>query len=115
MVDEDFQTETFRKGVEFAAAAGEPVLAVAPGEVRFTGWFRGYGKIVILDHADRYFTVCGHLEEIDVEVGAAVEAGDRIGSVGETGSLTGPKLYFEIRNGSEALDPADWLVPGAAG
>jgi septal ring factor EnvC (AmiA/AmiB activator) len=109
VVDAEFQTETLRKGVEFAAESGTPVLAVAPGEVRFTGWFRGYGKIVILDHSDRYFTVCGHLDEVDVEVGAAVGAGDRIGSVGETGSLTGPKLYFEIRQGGEAVDPADWL------
>ncbi len=110
VVDEEFRTETFRKGVEFAAGAGEPVLAVAPGEVRFTGWFRGYGKIVILDHGDRFFTVHGHLEEVDVDVGQGVGAGDRIGTVGETGSLTGPKLYFEIRQGGEAVDPAGWLA-----
>jgi septal ring factor EnvC (AmiA/AmiB activator) len=51
----------------------------------------------------------GHLESIDVEVGQQVRGGDRIGLAGETGSLSGPRLYFEIREGSGALDPADWL------
>ncbi len=115
VVDQQFQTETFRKGVEFAARAGDVVEAVAEGEVRFTGWFRGYGKMVILDHGDGFFSVSGHLDSIDVETGERVGAGDRIGRVGETGSLTGPKLYFEIRQGSDALDPGDWLAPGSAG
>ena len=64
---------------------------------------------MILDHGDGYFTVSGHLEEIDVAVGDALASGDAIGRAGETGSLTGPRLYFEIRRGAEALDPAGWL------
>ncbi|MCZ6465246.1 MAG: peptidoglycan DD-metalloendopeptidase family protein [Proteobacteria bacterium] len=115
VVDAEFQTQTFRKGVEFAAAEGTSVRAVAPGEVRFAGWFRGYGKIVILDHGDQYFTVSGHLDEIVVEVGAVVESRDTIGSVGDTGSLAGASLYFEIRRGSESEDPADWLRAAAGG
>ena len=110
VVDREFQTETFRKGVEFTAPRGEPVRAVAPAEVRFAGWFRGYGKMVILDHGSSFFTVHGHLGGIAVEVGEQVVVGERIGSVGDTGSLTGPKLYFEIRKGGEALDPGDWLA-----
>lgn len=109
VVDEEFRTETFRKGVDFLAPAGSPVRAVARGEVRYAGWFRGYGRIVILDHAGGYYTVSGHLEEIGVEVGQRVEAGDPIGAVGETGSLSGPRLYFEIRRGAEPQDPALWL------
>ena len=84
---------------------------MAGGIVRFAGWFRGYGQLVILDHGEDYFTVSGHLEDIDVEVGDQVQGGDRIGVAGETGSLSGPRLYFEIRKGSGALDPADWLLP----
>jgi septal ring factor EnvC (AmiA/AmiB activator) len=110
VVDADFGTQTFRSGVIFDAPLGTPVLAVAPGVVRFAGWFRGYGQLVILDHGDRYFTVSGHLGELEVEVGDAVAAGQAIGSVGETGSLAGAKLYFEIRQGSEPLDPGDWLA-----
>ena len=109
VVDEEYRTQTFRKGVDFEVALGEPVYAVAGGEVRFADWFRGYGRMVILDHGDEYFTVSGHLDEISVAVGEQLSAGDPIGTAGETGSLTGPLLYFEIRKGSEAQDPAAWL------
>jgi septal ring factor EnvC (AmiA/AmiB activator) len=112
VVDAEYQTQTVRKGVEFGASAGDSVQAVAFGEVRFAGWFRGYGKIVILDHGDRYFTVSGHLAEISVGVGDMLDVGEPLGSVGETGSLTGPSLYFELRHGSEPIDPAEWLALG---
>ncbi len=111
VVDAEFHTQVFRNGVDFGAGAGAPVRAVAPGRVRFAGWFRGYGRIVILDHGGSYFTVSGHLDRIDVEVGQAVDERDPIGTVGESGSLSGPRLYFEIRAGSEAVDPAAWLRP----
>lgn len=110
VVDAEFRTEVFRKGVDFAAEAGVPVRAVAPGEVRFAGWFRGYGRIVILDHGGGYFTVSGHLDELRVDVGEGVEEGGILGTVGETGSLSGPRLYFEIREGAEPRDPARWLL-----
>jgi septal ring factor EnvC (AmiA/AmiB activator) len=109
VLDAEYRTETFRKGVDFAAERGEPVYAVAAGEVRFAGWFAGYGRMVILDHGDGYFTVSGHLDELGVAVGDVLASGDPIGRAGETGSLTGPRLYFEIRQGAEALDPAGWL------
>ncbi len=109
VIDDEYRTQTFRKGVDFDVVLGDPVYAVAAGTVRFADWFRGYGRMVIVDHGGDYFTVSGHLDEIAVEVGAPVAAGDRIGSAGETGSLTGPILYFEIRQGPEALDPQDWL------
>ena len=83
--------------------------------MRFAGWFRGYGRLVILDHGDRYFTVSGHLAELAVEVGDAVAAGEAIGAVGDTGSLSGARLYFEIRRGSEPLDPRDWLASADPG
>jgi septal ring factor EnvC (AmiA/AmiB activator) len=108
-VDSEYQTEIFRKGARFAARGGESVRSVARGEVRFAGWFRGYGQIVIVDHGDGYFTVSGHLSEIFVSVGDVLGEGDTLGTVGETGSLTGPALYFEIRAGGEPLDPAEWL------
>jgi len=95
--------------VDLAAEEGTPVRAVADGAVRFAGWFRGYGKIVILDHGEGYFTVSGHLADTAVALGERVAAGDPVGSVGETGSLSGPRLYFEIRRGGEPLDPAEWL------
>ena len=114
VVDRDYQTETLRSGVEYDAPAGARVGAVAAGVVRYAGWFRGYGRMVILDHGDSYFSVSAHLAEMQVEVGDDVERGAAIGEVGETGSLGGAKLYFEIRRGGEALDPADWLATGSA-
>ncbi|HSJ96245.1 MAG TPA: peptidoglycan DD-metalloendopeptidase family protein, partial [Myxococcota bacterium] len=74
-VDAQFLTQVFQKGVVFGAARGAEVRAVAAGVVRFAGWFRGYGRMVILDHGERFFTVHGHLEELRVDVGDAVEAG----------------------------------------
>lgn len=112
VVDEEYQTVIFRKGVEFAAASGDSVRAVARGRIRFAGWFRGYGKIVIVDHGDDYFTVSGHLADIFVEVGDLVGENDTLGTVGETGSLSGPSLYFEVREGGSPLDPAEWLANG---
>lgn len=109
VVDSEFLTETFRKGVEFDVPTGTPVRAVADGRVRFAGRFRGYGNTVILDHGDQYFTVSAHLSELRVGVGDWVDAGAEIGRSGESGSLTGPQLYFEVRRGGTALDPREWL------
>lgn len=111
-VDAEFHTQVFHKGVDFGAALGTPVRAVAAGTVRFAGWFRGYGRMVILDHGDRFYTVSGHLDALRVEAGATVAAGEAIGTVGDTGSLAGPRLYFEIREGSQAVDPRRWLESG---
>ncbi|HEU4429651.1 MAG TPA: peptidoglycan DD-metalloendopeptidase family protein, partial [Myxococcota bacterium] len=109
LIDSEYRTETFQKGVDFAVEVGEPVAAIAAGEVRFADWFRGYGRMLILDHGDGYFTVSGHLDAIDVAVGQRVAGGERVGSAGETGSLSGPRLYFEVRQGADAVDPAEWL------
>lgn len=112
LVDPKYQTEIFHKGLEIDARRGDRVRAVAPGRVRLAGWFRGYGKLVIVDHGEGYFTVSGHLADIYVEVGDAVTTGDTLGTVGDTGSLEGPGLYFEVRRGSGPLNPAEWLAKG---
>ena len=109
VVDAEYQTEIFRKGIELAARRGDSVRSIAKGQVRYAGWFRGYGKIVIVDHGDAYFTVSGHLDEVFVEVGDVVASGDTLGTVGETGSLSGPGLYFELRQAGSPMDPAGWL------
>lgn len=109
VVDSEFQTATFRKGVEYDVPAGTPVRAVADGRVRFAGRFRGYGNTLIVDHGDQYFTVSAHLRDLEVGVGEWVEAGREVARSGESGSLTGPHLYFEVRRGGDALDPRKWL------
>ncbi len=110
VVDPEFQTTTFRSGVDFAAPAGSPVRSVAAGIVRFAGWFRGYGRIVIVDHGDGFHSISGHLDEIRVDVGDPVGEGEILGTVGETGSLGGASLYFELRRDGEPIDPELWLL-----
>ncbi|MEX2206703.1 MAG: peptidoglycan DD-metalloendopeptidase family protein [Myxococcota bacterium] len=108
-VDPEFKTQTLRTGIEIAAPAGTPVLAVAPGRVLFAGWFRGYGQMVIVDHGGGDLSVSGYLDETVVAAGDSVALRQPIGSVGETGSASGPGLYFEIRHDGKAVDPALWL------
>jgi septal ring factor EnvC (AmiA/AmiB activator) len=107
-----FNTVTLRRGLDIRAPAGTPVRAVAPGTVAWTGWMRGYGNVVILDHGDGYHSVVAHLAEVMRAQGSHVFEGEVLGTVGETGSLDGPVLYFEIRRQGLAVDPAPWL--GAA-
>jgi septal ring factor EnvC (AmiA/AmiB activator) len=94
-------------GLEIQAGAGAVVRAVAPGRVAFADRYGPYGRIVILDHGDHYYTVSGNLDRIDVKIGQDVGPGDRIGTVGDDGR--GPMLYFEIRHGSQAIPPSPWL------
>ncbi len=109
--DLEFGTETLRNGIEIEADLGTPVEAVGAGRVLFAGWFRGYGQMVILDHGSSMLTVSGYLEELEVEAGEDVKTGQRIGTVGDTGSLSGPGLYFEIRQKGKPVDPRAWLQP----
>jgi septal ring factor EnvC (AmiA/AmiB activator) len=68
-------------------------------------------KLLILDHGANFYTLYGYLSRLDVPKGASVAAGQVIGLAGETGSLKGAKLYFEIRRLGETEDPLAWLAP----
>jgi septal ring factor EnvC (AmiA/AmiB activator) len=109
-VDPEFGTQTLRTGIEIEAPAGTAVQAIAAGRVLFAGWFRGYGQMVIVDHGGGDLSVSGYLDEVHVAAGDSVAAGQPIGAVGETGSASGPGLYFEIRHDGKAVDPARWLA-----
>jgi murein hydrolase activator len=106
-----FNTVTLHKGVDIRAPAGSPVRAVAPGRVVHAGWLRGYGNLLILEHEGNYHTLMAHLERLACEPGQSVEAGQHVGTVGDTDSRKGPYLYFEIRRHGEAVNPTDWLLP----
>ena len=89
---------------------GTPVKAVAKGRVEYTSdSYASYGEIVILNHGDSYYALYAHLSDITVSVGQEVITGQTIGRSGETGSLKGPILHFEVRKGGTALNPEDWL------
>ena len=108
-----YDTYTLSRGIEIGAEEGKPVRAVFDGRVVFADWYSGYGLLVILGHGGEYFTLYGHLSSVAVLVNERVQAASVIGRVGETGSLTGPNLYFEVREGTDALDPLRWLVNGS--
>ena len=94
-------------GVEMLANAGSAVLAVHTGRVAFADEYGSYGKVVIIDHGEQYFTVSGDLAAIDVRVGDSVGAGAHIGKVGRRNGQG--LLYFELRHGADTLDPSPWL------
>ena len=104
-----FGTRTFRNGVDIEANKGLDVAAVHGGHVIYTGWFKGYGNLVILDHDNEYYTLYAHMADIGVREGDDVRQGQRLGTVGDTGSLEGPRLYFEVRHQGKPLDPEQWL------
>ncbi len=94
-------------GLEMIAPVGTPARAVFGGRVAFADEYSEYGRVVILDHGDNYFTVSGNLATIDVHVGDEVGTGSRIGTVGASGSRG--MLYFELRHGPDTLDPTPWM------
>jgi septal ring factor EnvC (AmiA/AmiB activator) len=94
-------------GLEIRAALGGVVRAVYAGRVAFADRYGPYGRIVIVDHGDHYYTVSGNLGSTDVRVGDEVTPGERIGTVGDDGQ--GAMLYFEVRHGTETLPPGPWL------
>ena len=99
----------FRSGIEIQTDRGEPIQAVHAGKVLYADWFKGYGNMIIIDHGDNYYTVYAHIEEAFKSTGDTVEAGEVIATVGDTGSITGPKLYFEVRHHGKPVDPMQWL------
>jgi len=100
-----------QKGVDVRARLGAPVVSVAQGTIVYSNWLKGYGNLVIIEHGGGYHSLYAHLAHSEVEVGNEVEEGEEIGVVGDTGSLKGAYLYFEIRRGGVAIDPLPWLSP----
>jgi septal ring factor EnvC (AmiA/AmiB activator) len=96
-------------GIQIQAPAGTPFKSVAGGTVRYADWFKGYGKLVILDHGEGYYSLYAQASELDVTVGQVVAPGQQLGLVGDTGSLVGSSLYFEIRKDGQPQDPVRWL------
>jgi septal ring factor EnvC (AmiA/AmiB activator) len=107
-----FNTLNFRSGIEIQTERGEPIQAVYGGKILYADWFKGYGNMIIIDHGDNYYTVYGHIEEAFKTAGDLVEAGEVMATAGDTGSINGPKLYFEIRHHGKPLDPTQWLEAG---
>jgi len=105
----EFAAEIVRNGIDIDAAMGQEIKAVEKGTVVYADRFAGYGKMVIIDHGERYYTIYGHLSEIVKKTGDQVKQGEVVGRVGDSDSLAGSKLYFEMRKDGHSVDPVPWL------
>lgn len=96
------------EGVDIGGSTGEAIKAAKAGTVTAAGSMRGYGRVVTVEHDDAE-TVYAHLSAIDAAVGDVVDAGDRLGGMGCSGTCTGTHVHFEIRVGDAAVDPRSVL------
>jgi septal ring factor EnvC (AmiA/AmiB activator) len=98
------------KGVFIRAAEGQPVLAVAAGQVVFADWMRVYGNLLIVDHGENYLSIYANNESLLKQTGDPVAAGEAIATVGASGGNEQSGLYFELRHVGKAFDPLRWVV-----
>jgi len=111
-VDPKYNITNFQRGIDIKADKGDPVHAVYAGRIIFAGWFKGYGNMIIIDHGNNYYTVYAHTEELFKQKGDRVEADEVIATVGESGSMIGSKLHFEVRHHGNPINPLVWIKKG---
>lgn len=108
--DTKLKIKLYHKGIDLRARRNSEVRAVFDGKVVYAGWFVGYGKVVIIDHGGSYFTLYAHLSDLLKREDASVVVGEPIGRIGDTGSLKGAYLYFELRHKGISQDPWPWFA-----
>lgn len=91
------------------AKEGTPVHAIYSGKVIYSDWLRGYGLLTIIDHGNHYLSLYARNDTLNRKVGEYVQAGDVIGTVGQSGGFQDPALYFELRHNTQAINPRDWF------
>ena len=107
-VDPIYHVRKFHRGMDFSAPIGTEVFATGNAKVVFSGWKRGYGNTVILDHGFGYQTVYAHLYKSLVRKGQKVRRSDVIALVGNSGKSTGPHLHYEVRLHDKHVDPRNY-------
>ncbi|PAX51318.1 M23 family metallopeptidase [Brunnivagina elsteri] len=105
----------FHTGIDFGAALGTPIYAIAPGKVEFAGEKGGYGNTVIVNHGAGKSTLYGHASKLYVREGQQVVRGQMVAAVGSTGMSTGPHLHFEVRINGKPINPRPYLQQYLAG
>lgn len=102
IVDRQFRFRLLKKGWSYLTKTGTTVHSVFNGEVSFAGKLPGFGSTVVIDHGDHYYTVYAWMGQVNVRQGQSVTENQVVGRAG-------PRVYFEIRHFSDAIDPADWI------
>lgn len=97
------------RGVFIRAPEGQPVKAVAPGQVVYADWMRGFGNLLIIDHGEKYLSIYANNESLLRQVGDAVAGGDAIATTGASGGSEETGLYFEMRHLGKPFDPLRWV------
>ena len=110
-----FGYDAAHRGVDYSAAAGTNVRAVAEGVVTFAGWQRGYGNMVEIQHDGKHATLYAHLQSVapTLRQGVRIGQGDSVGTVGMTGWATGPHLHFELKVHDVQVNPLTAVLPAA--
>jgi murein hydrolase activator len=97
------------KGVFIRAPQGEPVRAVAQGQVVYADWMRGFGNLMIVDHGENYLSIYANAESLLRQVGDTVATGEPLATTGASGGREETGLYFELRHLGRAFDPLGWV------
>ncbi|CAA0092506.1 Uncharacterised protein [Starkeya nomas] len=99
------------EGINVSVPEGTSVKAAEDGVVAYAGSeLKGYGNLVLIKHSNGYVTAYAHNSALDVKKGDTVKRGQVIAKAGQTGSVTSPQLHFEIRKGSQPVDPSQYLA-----
>ncbi len=104
------KTTTENPGIDIKGKPGSPIRAVLGGIITTITYIRGYGTTIIIDHGGGFYTVYSHVTQVEIHVDSEVLAGDVIAFMGDSGSVNGSKLHFEIWGKGQKLDPEKWLA-----
>ncbi|MCJ7523904.1 MAG: peptidoglycan DD-metalloendopeptidase family protein [Candidatus Aminicenantes bacterium] len=105
----NFNTYTMNNGIEIKPVLSDEIKAIGGGEIIFCDYFKGYGNLLIIQHAGNFHTLYGHCDSFKRKLGEQVQVGEVIALAGNSGSIYGKSLYFEIRQNLKPLDPLLWL------
>ncbi len=104
-----FDVVTFQQGMYIGAPFGHEIRATADGKVVYADWFKGLGRLLLVDHGNHIVTLYGHTSELLVRVGDVVRGQQVVAKVGDSSTLEEPALYFAIRHKTAPQDPLQWL------